>query len=603
MDRRTATRPWAVFGYLLALIALMAACAGGGAPTAASAPQQPAPAAQPQPAAPGADPLAPKPAVAPSGSQPSAMPEPAGAMVEEPKFGGILQVGHRNDPVAGYDNMRVTNLNNSLVLQTMFGEDNVVRNCREDATTFCSGLAESWEANDDFTVWTFKIREGVLWHDGTPLTADDVSYWMNLFSAGITVGDKTRLPGASRSWFAKMEKAETIPGNRVRVTMPDSDPLFWSRLANHHAIAIAHPRHLAKPEIDAGNVDVSPFELGLVGTGPFMFKAHERGSVVEVRRFDRYWEKDEQGRQLPYLDGVDFLIIKDGTAAHAAFRTGRLDVGARGRGFYVQPDMLPAFERSLGDGFHYFEIAGGGAPSLAFNTLKPPFDDVRVRRAITLWIDRQSAIITLGQGFGKLVAMMRNTDWSNPDFRTWPGYNPDTKAADRAEAKRLLAEAGYANGLTFTITSARTMARAMEWWTGALAGSGITVKLKFLEVAANEETRSRSDYQATDGGVGSVTPENLIRTISTKEISPRAAPVHNDPKIAEFFDRLAREPSHDGRVEVFREFERYVLQEQVYTVVTFVGADLWVHRSYVKGQPAPALNGDFGSFATVWMDK
>src|SRR5262249_24561191 len=157
--------------------------------------------------------------------------------------------------------------------------------------------------------------------------------------------------------------------------------------------------------------------------------------------------------QLPYLDGIEFDIIKSPQAMHAAFRAGQLDVGASQGGYYVTPDLVPAYRQSLGDGVYFLERPGVDADSIAFNTLKPPFDDIRVRRAVELWVDRQSSIDTINHGVGHIVAGFTDPAMSNPDFMTWPGYNPATKEQDRAEARQLLAEAGYANGVDVTMVT------------------------------------------------------------------------------------------------------------------------------------------------------
>ena len=184
------------------------------------------------------------------------------------------------------------------------------------------------------------------------------------------------------------------------------------------------------------------------------------------------------------------------------------------------------------------------------NTLRPPFDDVRVRRAVHLWVDRYSAIESLGQGFGVPQCLMNDTAWCNEDYLTWPGYNRETKEADRAEAKRLLAEAGYPEGLKFTITGPRNRSVGLEWWSGALAGSGFEVEFEFLEVAASDDRRARSEYTASYGGGGSIDPESGLRVLSTKDVSPQAGPVHNDPKVAEFFKRMGAESEFEARREI-----------------------------------------------------
>jgi ABC-type transport system substrate-binding protein len=122
----------------------------------------------------------------------------------------------------------------------------------------------------------------------------------------------------------------------VRITFGQRNPYFLEILANPR-FKIAHPRHLMQPRIDRGEVDVTPLDIGLVGVGPFVLERYEKGSLVRVRRFERYWERDAAGNSLPYLDRIDYVIMPDPFTMDVAFRTGSLVVGGhqgkrRGKG-------------------------------------------------------------------------------------------------------------------------------------------------------------------------------------------------------------------------------------------------------------------------------
>ena len=122
-------------------------------------------------------------------------------MMEGPRYGGILRVGHRNDPPAAWDTMRSTNYNNTLIAPAIWGDGNLAQACRDEELSACPALAESWEVNDSFTVWTFKARDDVLWHDGVPFSAEDIAFWTDLFFNGVTVGDTTRQAGTNKARF------------------------------------------------------------------------------------------------------------------------------------------------------------------------------------------------------------------------------------------------------------------------------------------------------------------------------------------------------------------------------------------------------------------
>jgi hypothetical protein len=138
----------------------------------------------------------------------------------------------------------------------------------------------------------------------------------------------------------------------------------------------------------------------------FLPDRYEPGSLVRVRRNNDYWERDLEGGHLPYLDRIDYVIMEDPFAMDLAFRTGRLDGGARGLGHYLTTERKEGYVRDLGDDVFFMHMDGGNF-RLAFNVLKPgPWQDVRVRRAIALWIDKRAAIPGSLGGFG----------WTTPDL-------------------------------------------------------------------------------------------------------------------------------------------------------------------------------------------
>jgi ABC-type transport system substrate-binding protein len=444
-----------------------------------------------------------------------------------------------------------------------------------------------------------------VWSDGVPVTAQDLAYWYQLYTQGITVGEKTRQQGTNAGTYGDVQTVETLDGNRVRITLGTRDPLFLEKIAYYRGGQVEHPYHLTAPEIESGNVDVTPVELGYVSSGPFVMKEYEKGVAIEVVRYDQYWEKDDAGRQFPYLDGVEYLITAEPAAMHAAFRTGRLDATARGRGFYIPPEMLPSYRDSLGDTFWLTERVGGDSPSMGFNTLIPPFNDVRVRQAISLWIDRPSAIDAMGSGFGELRGLLTVKGFWNPDLLTWPGYNAATKEADRAEAKRLLAEAGYADGLTFTMLGKTSAPVQLEWFQGALAGLGVDIKLELFGSASYEQKRSEGNWQASDSGIAEFLPEGAYSRLAPIDIAPRTNVIHNDPKMADFFNRLGTLDTLEDRRALTQEMERYILRDQAYMVLTFLGVDLFAFRDYVNGVPIDPVGAfqKMTSFSRVWLDQ
>jgi peptide/nickel transport system substrate-binding protein len=523
----------------------------------------------------------------------------------QPKYGGIAVIANRADAPGSWDSMLTSTITLTHVSLGVYGEANLVRRCREDIYKLCPSLAESWEPSSDFTQWTFKIRDGVLWHDGTPFTAADVKFWADLAYNGAKVGDKTRPPALFKAELGDLKSVEVMDGNRVRFNLGGPIP-YYPDLLSRPPVTIAHPRHLMEPRIQQGEVMIGPADVGWVGLGPFKMVKHDKGSVIELRRFDQYWEKDSAGRQLPYLDGIDFPIISDPSSMVAAFRSGRLDGGARGVGFGILPDQRASIEQSLKDQVQFVNIAAYRW-AFHFNTvMASPFQDVRVRKAISLWLDRRAGIQAALGGSGTMSSIMSPTSpWPSPDWATWPGFNESTREQDRAEAKRLLASAGYGSGLEMMLMCRPVWAQACEWLQGDLAGLGVQVKFNLLDDATwNQQQRSTSDWHMQQAAFTDLIPEALERQLARASVSPNAAPKHEDDRVPEMFARFRQVKTPDERLQVAREIEKYVLQDQVYSIVTFNELQVLPYRSYVKGLFAPPEElGHNVDFATVWLDK
>ncbi len=524
----------------------------------------------------------------------------------EPKYGGILTLATRADPAAGFDTMRVTNFELSVPGGAIYGDRNLVKPCREDNDQVCPGLAERWESNQDFTQWTFKVRDGVLWHDGRPFSAEDAKFWIDLAVSGAKVGDKTRLPSVAKAQFGPVKQVEVLAGNTVKVTLTDAAPIYPTLLAMFYPMLIQHPKHLMESRIQAGDVNVSPQDIGWVGAGPFKVSSYEKGSALQLRRFDGYWETDASQRKLPFLDGIDYIIFSDPSAMDAAFRTGRLDGGARGAGYTLSRERRAAYEKSLGDKVWFAEVGGGTGVNIGFNMLRQgPAQDVRVRRAISLWLDRKQAIDALSDGPGAVATFVPPTShWPNPDLATWPGYNPATREKDRAEAKRLMQEAGYGSGLKLKDMCRKAWAANCEWFAGQLQPLGIQVDIDLQDDATYQDAIKVGNWDLAEAALTGSYPEALEVRMTTRSLNASTQVPNEDPRVAQLFARMGRASQVEERQSAYRELERYMLLDQVYAITTFRGSVNVPYRSYVKGVYVPLdtlpTNVDF---ATVWLDK
>ena len=265
-------------------------------------------------------------------------------------------------------------------------------------------LARDWSVSEDGTVYTFRLREGVTFHDGTAMTAEDVVFTLDRARAE----DSTN---AQKPLFEGIEAVEAVDDTTVRVTLAAPDGAFPFKMAWGDAVIVA-------PE-SAETLATAP-----VGTGPFTVADRVPGDRVELARYPDYWG------EAPALERATFKFISDPNAAFAAMMAGDVDAFPN----YPAPETLAQFEANP-----MFEVIVGsteGETILAMNNAQPPLDDPRVRAAIAHAIDRQELIDGAMFGYG------------TPIGTHFPPHNPNyvdltaLSAHDPDRARALLAEAG-----------------------------------------------------------------------------------------------------------------------------------------------------------------
>ena len=516
-----------------------------------------------------------------------------------------MQLANRGDPPAAFDTLRTSSIALHHVGGALFGPGSLVARCRQNMYIVCPYLSRAWVANNEFTEWTFTINDDVVWHDGTPFTAEDAKFWLELAAFDTAAGDKTRAPAYFKSDLGQIEEIEVLEGDRLRVSLKERFPFYLESLMNPR-IKVAHPAHLMKERIEEGEVSLAPLDVELVGTGPFRLESYEKGSLLRVQRFDDYWEKDERGRPLPYLDGIEFIVMPDPSTMDAAIRAGRLDGGARGEGHYLSIERKQGYDSSLGDGVLYAEMQGG-LFRLAFNVLKPgPWQDARVRQAISLWIDNQSAIPSALGGFGYLSPVLSPSNpFTSPDFATWPRFNPEQLEQNRTGAKRLMEEAGYADGFTMGyLCRARLIARC-EFIHAQLSGLNIDLQIQVVDEGEWNRGRVSLDYDSQPGAhFTPPLPEATESVFGVYSNNPDAYAKHEDETITKMYDRLRLATTRVQRVAIWRELERYMVEEQAYVVPIAGTLQVVPYRTYVKGLVIPPEDGHTHTdFATVWLDR
>jgi ABC-type transport system substrate-binding protein len=267
-------------------------------------------------------------------------------------------------------------------------------------------LAESWTQSADGLIWTFKLRKGVRFHDGTPFDAKAVKYFFDR-----VLGDEKPFKASLYTPF--VQGAQVVDDNTVRVTLKQPFAAFLFRLA-HSAGAIVSPAAHQKWGKDLA--------LHPAGTGPFKFVEWVKGDRVVVERNDAYWG----GR--PLLDRVTVKTVKEDSARVLMLQSGDADLILN-----IPPEDIPRLRKDAR--FAVESIATARALYVTINMKKKPFDDVRVRQALNHAVNREAIVGSLFQGNAEaiagIVAPLQN------GFAKLPGYAYDPK-----KAKELLAQAG-----------------------------------------------------------------------------------------------------------------------------------------------------------------
>ena len=362
---------------------------------------------------------------------------PAGAASAQ-KQGGILKIGHFDSPAS----MSMHEESTAAVNRPMMGvfnnlvvyDQHVLQNSPQ---SIVPELATGWAWNEEGTELTLPLHQGVKWHDGTPFTAADVKCTFELLQGKAQ--EKLRI-NPRKSWYDNLETVTNNGDYEVTFHLKRPQASFAAMLAT--GWSPIYPCH------------VPPAQMRLypIGTGPFKFVEFKPNQSITVARNPDYWKP---GR--PYLDGIEWTIIKDVSTRLLAFIAGKTD-------FYPAVTM-PQLKDVTNQAPQAVckTITANVNRNLLVNRSAPPFDNPDLRRAMTLTLDRKvfNDIINEGQGdIGGAMQPPPDGLWGVPPdmLATLPGYGPDV-AKNRAEARKIMEKLGYGPAKRLAVTvSTRNLA-------------------------------------------------------------------------------------------------------------------------------------------------
>jgi peptide/nickel transport system substrate-binding protein len=284
-------------------------------------------------------------------------------------------------------------------------------------------LAASWSWNEEGTELTMPLQHGVKWHDGKPFTARDVKCTWDLLTG--TASEKLRI-NPRKSWYRNLEEVKVDGDYQITFRLKRPQPSFLALLAT--GWSPVYPCH------------VSPSEMRRrpIGTGPFKFVDFKPNQSITLTRNPDYWKP---GR--PYLDGIEYTIIRDPATARLAFIAGKFDLSWP---YSITIPVLKDIESQAPTAECEVDATNVNR-TLIINRDKPPFDNAELRRAMALALDRKAFIDIITQGKGDIGGVMLPGPegiWGMPPemLQTLPGYGPDTEK-NRAEARRIMQKLGY----------------------------------------------------------------------------------------------------------------------------------------------------------------
>jgi peptide/nickel transport system substrate-binding protein len=454
-------------------------------------------------------------------------------------------------------------------------------------------LAESWTQPNE-TTYVFKLRKGVRWHNKPPVngrevTSEDVKYSLERF-----INEKGN---ANRNMLASVDRVEAPDKYTVRVVLKEPFAWFLDVLVNPMAVCI-----VAKECVEKFG-DLKKWEA-VVGTGPWMLDSYRPNVGVTFVRHPTYYQTG-----LPYIDRVEVTVDEDNASRMAAFIAGKYDIGWENPGTINRIDwvQLKDVMKQKRPRLQVAEYAANQMSHIYMRADKPPFSDVRVRRAISMALDRTAIIDSTLEGVGTLNAAvpLGLKEWALPVEQL--GEGAQYYKHDPARAKRLLAEAGFPNGFPATISYATygstIVMDQLQLILKYLKDVGIDAKPNQQEYGAYISTTFYGKYESMAFGPQTpfLDPDNFVYGPHVANELKNQSHVE-DPIATDLLVRQRRTMEPGKRREVLHELQRHLAKQQWYVYLPS-GVYIGVWDGALKNY-APNLGYDWGGRVTAaWLDR
>jgi peptide/nickel transport system substrate-binding protein len=511
------------------------------------------------------------------------------ARADEPKQGGIFRIYHRDSPAnasihegATYSvNVPFMPVFNNLVIY----DQSKPQNSMDD---ILPELAESWSWNEDRTALTFKLRQGVKWHDGKPFTSADVKCTFDMLMGKSP--QKFR-QNPRKAWYEEVSEVTTSGDFEASFKLKRPQPSLLALLASGYTPI--YPCH------------VSPAEMRThpIGTGPFKFVEFKANESIKLTRNPDYWKKG-----LPHLDGIEFTIIPNRSTAILAFVAGKFDMTFPTE---VSIPLLKDVKAQAPNAVCVVEPTNVNT-NIIVNSSSPPFDNLDIRRAMALALDRKAFISIMFEGQGDIGGTMLPAPaglWSMPKemLEQIPGYGPDVNA-NREEARKLMREAGYGPDKHLSVkVSTRNIPVYRDpavILIDQLKTIYIDAELEVVETANWFSKVARKDYALGLNLTGNAVDDPDQAFYENYACgSERNYTNYCNKDIEKLFDAQSVETDLDKRKKLVWEIDKK-LQEDVARPIIFHSRTGTCWQPYVKGITV-MVNSSYNGYRyeNVWLDK
>jgi peptide/nickel transport system substrate-binding protein len=502
------------------------------------------------------------------------------------QFGGILRIGHFDSPAS----MSMLEESTLAVNRPMMGVFNNLVIFKQDEPqntpdAILPELATGWTWSEDGTELTFPLHKGVKWHDGKPFTAADVKCTIELLQGKAK--EKLRI-NPRKAWFDNVSEVTTNGDYEVTFHVKRPQPSLLSMLAT--GWTPIYPCH------------ISPAQMRQhpIGTGPFKFVEFKPNQSIAVTRNSDYWRP---GR--PYLDGIEYRIIKDVSTRLLSFISGNEDAY-----FGVTMPQLKDVKTQVPQAICDMTIPNV-ARNLLVNRDVPPFDNADLRRAMSLTIDRQAFVDIIAEGQGAIGGVMQPPPegiWGMPPYamRNLPGYDPDV-ASSRAKARKIMEKLGYGpnNRLKVSVVT-RNLAPYRDpavVLIDQLKQIYIDAELNPLDTTQWYPALTRKDYKlAMNITETAVDDPDVAFYENYYTGSSRNYTGYSNAEVDKLIDRQSSEANTEKRKKLVWEIERKLIEDDARPILFYTRVAN-CRQPYVKGLTT-MVNSIYNSwrFEDLWLE-